>query len=163
MLTSVRLSQINLHEFLLMNILILTYLLNILKSEIRGRPSINYVVSVEGRPTDDLLQTLLLKMADSKNWVFQPPTKAEKLSPKFHRLVLGLVGLNDAKGINVTQPMWPSGCPMQSPKRAKNTKNAILFKLQIIVAANITSTGELESTILTKKSSGDGVNSGIPY
>ena len=67
MLTSVRLSQINLHEFLLMNILILTYLLNILKSEIRGRPSINYVVSVEDRPTDDLLQTLLLKMADSKN------------------------------------------------------------------------------------------------
>ena len=31
---------------------------------------------------------------------------------KLHRLVLGLVGLIDAKGINVTQPIWPSGCPM---------------------------------------------------
>ena len=25
---------------------------------------------------------------------------------KFHRLVLGLVGLIDAKGIDVTQPIW---------------------------------------------------------
>ena len=37
--------------------------------------------------------------------------KAEQLSPKFYRLVLGLVELIDAKGINVTQPIWPSGCP----------------------------------------------------
>ena len=102
-------------------------------------------------------------MADFSKWPFSKKTILKKILRKSHRLVLGLVGLIDAKGINVTQPMWPSGCPMQSPKRAKNTKNAILFKLQIIVAANITSTGELESTILTKKSSGDGVNSGIPY
>ena len=52
--------------------------------------------------------------------------KAEQLSPKFHRLVLGLVGLIDAKGINVTQPIWPSGCPMKAPKRAKNTKKSVL-------------------------------------
>ena len=39
-----------------------------------------------------------IKMADSKNWVFQPPPKAEQFSPKFYGLVLGLVGLIDAKG-----------------------------------------------------------------
>ena len=27
-------------------------------------------------------------------------------SQKFHELVLGLVGLNDAKGIDVAQPIW---------------------------------------------------------
>ena len=52
------------------------------------------------------------KWPTQKNWVFQLPPKAEQLSPKFHRLVLGLVGLIDAKGINVTQPIWLSGCPM---------------------------------------------------
>ena len=51
------------------------------------------------------------KWPTQKNWVFQPPPKAEQFSPKFHRLVLGLVGLIDAKGINVTQPILPSGCP----------------------------------------------------
>ena len=51
------------------------------------------------------------KWPTQKNWVFQLPPKAEQLSPKFHRLVLGLVGLIDAKGINVTQPIWLSGCP----------------------------------------------------
>ena len=51
------------------------------------------------------------KWPTQKNWVFQLPPKAEQLSPKFYRLVLGLVGLIDAKGINVTQPIWPSGCP----------------------------------------------------
>ena len=30
------------------------------------------------------------KWPTQKNWVFQPPPKAEQLSPKFHRLVLGL-------------------------------------------------------------------------
>ena len=35
----------------------------------------------------------------------------ETVLQKFHRSVLGLVGLIDAKGINVTQPIWPSGCP----------------------------------------------------
>ena len=37
--------------------------------------------------------------------------KAEQFQPKFYGLVLGLVRLIDAKGINVTQPTWPSGCP----------------------------------------------------
>ncbi len=30
----------------------------------------------------------------------------EIFSRKFHRLVLGLVGLIDAKGIDVAQPIW---------------------------------------------------------
>ena len=47
-----------------------------------------------------------------KKQSFQLPPKAEQLSPKFHRLVLGLVELIDAEGINATQPIWPSGCPM---------------------------------------------------
>ena len=33
--------------------------------------------------------------------------KAEQLPTKFHGLVLGLVELIDAKGIGVTQPIWP--------------------------------------------------------
>ena len=32
------------------------------------------------------------------------------LLSKFHELVLGLVGLNDAKGIEMAQPIWSSGC-----------------------------------------------------
>ena len=51
------------------------------------------------------------KMDDSKKLSFSATPKAEQLSPKFHRLVLGLVGLIDVKGINVTQLIWPSGCP----------------------------------------------------
>ena len=46
-------------------------------------------------------------MKQKKNRVFQPPQKAEQLPQKFHGLVLGLVGLIDAKGIDVAQPIWP--------------------------------------------------------
>ena len=51
------------------------------------------------------------KWPTQKNWVFQPPPKAEQLSPKFHKLVLGWVGLIDAKDIHFAQPIWSSGCP----------------------------------------------------
>ena len=44
-------------------------------------------------------------MADSKKLSFSTSSKAEQFSPKFHRLVLGIVELIDAKGINVTQPI----------------------------------------------------------
>ena len=37
--------------------------------------------------------------------IFTPP-KAEQFPPKFHGLVLGLVVLIDAKGIDVAQPIW---------------------------------------------------------
>ena len=63
-------------------------------------------------------------MADSKNWVFQPPPKAEQLPPKFHGLVLGLVGLIEAKGIGLAQPIWLWDCSIWAQKRPKNTKNA---------------------------------------
>ena len=39
---------------------------------------------------------------------FSTLPKAEQFPPKFHGLVLGLVGLIDAKGINMTQPILGS-------------------------------------------------------
>ena len=45
-----------------------------------------------------------------KKRVFQLPPKDKQFLPKFQKLVLWLVGLIDAKDINVTQPMWPSCC-----------------------------------------------------
>ena len=47
------------------------------------------------------------KMADSKKLSFSTLPKAEQFLPKFHGFVLGLVGLNDAKGIDFAQPIWP--------------------------------------------------------
>ena len=47
------------------------------------------------------------KMDDSKKLSFSTSPKAEQFPPKFHGLVLGLLGLNDAKGIKVAQPIWP--------------------------------------------------------
>ena len=41
---------------------------------------------------------------------------------KFQGLVLGLVGLIDAKGIDVVQPVLSSGCPTKAQKQPKNTK-----------------------------------------
>ena len=49
---------------------------------------------------------------------FSTSPKAEQFPPKFHGLVLGLVELIDNKGINVNQPIWPSGCPTLAQKRA---------------------------------------------
>ena len=46
-------------------------------------------------------------MADSKKLSFSTSPKAEQFQPKFHGLVLGLVELIDAKGIDISQPMWP--------------------------------------------------------
>ena len=42
-----------------------------------------------------------LKKSFSKSLILK------KFSQKFHRLVLGFVGLNDAKGTDVAQRMWP--------------------------------------------------------
>ena len=47
------------------------------------------------------------KMADSKKLSFSTSSKAEQFPPKFHGSVHGLVGLNDAKGIDFAQPIWP--------------------------------------------------------
>jgi hypothetical protein len=37
---------------------------------------------------------------------FSTSPKAEQFPPKFYGLVLGLVGLIDAKGIDVAQQIW---------------------------------------------------------
>ena len=52
------------------------------------------------------LKKIKNKMAGSKKLSFSTSPKAEQFLPKFHGLVLGLVGLIDAKGIDVAQPMW---------------------------------------------------------
>ena len=50
-----------------------------------------------------------IKRADSKKLSFLTLPKAEQFPLKFHGLVIGIVGLIDVKGINVTQPIWLSG------------------------------------------------------
>ena len=60
------------------------------------------------------------KWPTQKNWVFQPPPKAEQFSPKFHKLVLGWIGSIDAKGIHFTQPIGASGCLTEAQFTPKN-------------------------------------------
>ena len=49
-----------------------------------------------------------IKMADSQKGHFPAPPILNIFFQKFHGLVLGLVvGLIDAKGIDVAQPIWP--------------------------------------------------------
>jgi hypothetical protein len=43
------------------------------------------------------------------NLSFSTSPKAEQFPPKFNGLVLGFVGLIDAKGIDLAQPIWSSG------------------------------------------------------
>jgi hypothetical protein len=50
------------------------------------------------------------KMADSKKMSFSKLPILKILLCKFHGLVLGLVGLIDAKGIDVAQPVWLRNC-----------------------------------------------------
>ena len=51
------------------------------------------------------------KMADSKKVRFSKSPILKMFLWKFHRLVLGLVELIDAKGINLVQHIWSWGCP----------------------------------------------------
>jgi hypothetical protein len=44
-------------------------------------------------------------MADSKKLRFSKSPILKIISQKFHRLLLGLVGLIDAKGIDMAQPI----------------------------------------------------------
>jgi hypothetical protein len=46
-------------------------------------------------------------MADFKKAHFPVPPILSIFSQKLHGLVLGLVELIDAKGIDVAQPIWP--------------------------------------------------------
>ena len=43
---------------------------------------------------------------DAKKKFSKWPTQAESFLPKFYRLILGLVGLIDVKGIDVAQSIW---------------------------------------------------------
>ena len=61
-------------------------------------------------------------MANRKKQRFSKSPILKKISQKFHRLVLGFVGLIDAKGINVSQPIWPRGCPTLAQKQPKTQK-----------------------------------------
>ena len=63
-------------------------------------------------------------MADSKKAHFSKSPILKIFSRIFLRFVLGLVGLNDAKGIDVAQHIWLWGCPTKAQKQPKSTKNA---------------------------------------
>ena len=52
---------------------------------------------------------------------------------KFLRWVLGLVGLNDAKGIDVAQHIWPWGCQTKAQKQRKSTENAFFGRFWAFV------------------------------
>ena len=43
-------------------------------------------------------------------WTFFKIANSQNFYQKFHRLVLGLGGLIDAKASNVAQPIWLGGC-----------------------------------------------------
>ena len=49
-------------------------------------------------------------MADSKKLSFSKSPILKISLQKFHRLALGLVGLIDAKGIDVAKPIWLTDC-----------------------------------------------------
>ena len=59
-------------------------------------------------------------MADSKQAHFSKSPILKIFSQKSLRSVLGLVGLNDAKGIDVAQCIWPWGCLTKAQKQPKN-------------------------------------------
>ena len=65
-----------------------------------------------------------IEMADSKKLSFSEPPILKIFSRKFQGLVLGLVVLIDAKGIDVAQPRWSWECGIKAQKQPKNTKNA---------------------------------------
>ena len=58
------------------------------------------------------------KMADWKKAYFPKSPILKNFSRKFHGLVLGLVGLNDAKPIDLAQPIWQWGCLKKALKQA---------------------------------------------
>ena len=60
------------------------------------------------------------KMATQKKPHFPAPPIFNICSWKFHALVLWLVGLIDAKGIDMAQCVWPWGCRTWALKQAKN-------------------------------------------
>ena len=56
-------------------------------------------------------EKIKFKMADSKKGHFSKSPILNIFLWKFHGAVLGLVEFIDAKGIGMTKPIWPWGCP----------------------------------------------------
>ena len=50
------------------------------------------------------------KVADTQTLRFSKPPILKNISRKFQGLVVGLVGLIDAKSIDVAQPIWLRDC-----------------------------------------------------
>ena len=73
------------------------------------------------------------KMADSKKAHFLKSPILKNFSRKFLRFVLGLVGLNDAKGIDVAQCIWPWGCPTKAQKQPKNAFSVLFGSFWALV------------------------------
>ena len=73
------------------------------------------------------------KWPTQKNYVFQNRQFSIFFSQNWAGLVLGSVELIDAKGINVTQPIWSSGCPTQGLKQAKDALLCILPVLGLML------------------------------
>ena len=72
------------------------------------------------------------KWPTQKKLIFQNHQFSKFFSWKFFRFVLGLVGLNDAKGIDVAQRIWPWACPTKAQKQPKNTKKAFFACFTVV-------------------------------
>ena len=72
------------------------------------------------------------KMADSKKAHFSKSPILKIFSRKFLRFVLGLVGLYDAKGIDVAQRIWPWGCPTKLKNSQKVPKMHFLAVSELL-------------------------------
>ena len=66
---------------------------------------------------------IFMGMKQRKKKILKSPI-LKIFSRKFFRFILGLVGLNDAKGIDVAQLIWPWGCRTRAQKQPKSTENA---------------------------------------
>ena len=59
-------------------------------------------------------------MAVFQKWPFFKIANSQKFFAKNSQMGQGLVGLNDAKGIDVAQRIWPLGSPTKAQKQPKN-------------------------------------------
>ena len=84
-------------------------------SKILEKPSIvqkkNYTSYKQAGFFTEMKQKKKIKMTASKKPHFPAPPVLNIFSWKFHGLVLGLVELIDAKGIDFAQSIWPWGWP----------------------------------------------------
>ena len=85
-----------------------------IKKKIENVPTSHNINNIKTSTTNTSCMDLAIKKIST--WPTQKKTEIFKTCnsqyffQKFHGLVLGLVGLNDAKSIDVAQPIWPWGC-----------------------------------------------------